>query len=104
MQILLCIVSVIFGGLSLIAAVSQIKSEKKPPSAFIMLIGSLMLIAAVIFNILGQEFDYMIALLGCVAVCAAAIMNGIKGGQLHIPHHVIRITLSIVLIAGFVLL
>ena len=103
MKAILCIVSVLFGGLSMIAAVSQIKSDKSV-SALIMIAGSLLLIAAVICNLLGQQFDYIIASLGCIAICAAAIWNGVKGGQLHIQHHIIRIALSIVLIIGFVLL
>ena len=104
MQVILCIVSVLFGGLSLIAAISQIKSEKKSIPALIMITGSLLLIAVVICNMVGQHFDYIIAFLGCTAVCAAALMNGIKSRQLHIPHHVIRITLSIILIIGFAVL
>ena len=104
MQIVLWIVSVLFGGLSLIAAVSQIKSEKKSPSALIMIAGSLLLIAAAVCNIAGQQGDFIFAFIGCAAICASAIMNGIKSGQLHIPHHVIRITLSVLLLVGFAFL
>lgn len=104
MQIILWIISVLFGGLSLIAAAIQIKNEKKSPSALMMIIGSLLLIAAVVCNRIGQQWDFIPALLGCAAVCAAAILNGIKNGQLHIPHHVIRITLSVLLIIGFAVL
>ena len=95
MQVILCIVSVLFGGLSIIAAVCQIKTEKKSA-------GSLLLIAAVICSILVMRFDFIIALVGCAAICAAAILNGIKSKQLHIQHHIIRIALSIILIIGFI--
>lgn len=104
MRIILCIVSVLFGALSMTAAFSQVKSDQKPISAILMIIGSLLLLAAVICNILEQRSDYMIALPGCVAICAAAIWNGKRSGQLHIQHHIIRIVLSIVLIIGFVAL
>lgn len=104
MQVILCIVSVLFGGLSVIAAFSQIKSEKKPFPAIVMAIGSLLLIAAVLCNIIGQRFDCIIALLGCIAICAAAVWNGIKSKQLHIQHHIIRIALSLMLIIGFAVL
>lgn len=104
MQVILWIVSVLFGGLSLIAAASQMKNENKSPSALMMITGSLLLIAAAVCNIVGQQWDFILALLGCAAICAAAIMNGIKSGQLHIPHHVIRITLSVLLIIGFAVL
>lgn len=104
MKVILCIVSVLFGGLSLIAAVSQIKSDRKSVPALLMIAGSLLLIAAVICNLLGRPFDWIIALPGCIAICAAAIWNGVKGEQLHIQHHVIRIALSIILVVGFVVL
>ena len=104
MQVILCIVSILFGVLSLIAAISQTKSEKKSTSALIMILGSLLLIVAVICNMVGQQFDCIIAFLGCTTVCATAIMNGIKSGQFHIQHHNIRIILSIILIIGFAVL
>ena len=104
MNIALCIVSIIFGGLSLIAAISQIKADKKSTPAALMIIGSVMLIAAAICNFAKQQFDYVFALIGCTGICAAAICNGLKSGNFHIQHHIIRITLSLVLIAGFILL
>ncbi len=104
MQILLCVLSLLFGGLSLIAAISQMKKEKKPVSAIIMMIGALMLIAAVICNLCALWFDDIIAVFGCAVICAAAIFNGKKSGQFHIQHHIIRIVLSLILIVGFILL
>ena len=104
MNIVLCIVSILFGGLSLIAAISQMKAEKKSMSAVLMIVGSVMLISAVICNFTKQQFDYILALVGCAAICVAAIRNGLKSGNLHIQHHIIRITLSLVLTIGFVLL
>ena len=102
MQVILRIVSILFGGLSTLAAASQIKGKKKSVSALMMIAGSLLLIAAAICNMAGQRFDYILALPGCAAICAAAILNGIKSGQFHIQHHIIRIALSVLLIAGFV--
>ncbi len=104
MKILLCVVSVAFGILSMIASVSQMKNEKKPFSAILMALGSLVLLAAVICSISAQPFDYILALLGCLAMCAAAIWNGIKSKSFHIQHHIIRILLSLLLIIGFAFL
>ena len=104
MQIVLCIASVLFGGLSLLAAAVQVKKEKKSLSAFLMAAGSLLLIAAVVCNILGLHVDFLLALFGCAAICAAAIWNGMKNDRLHPMHHVIRIALSILLLIGFILL
>jgi len=104
MEILLCIISALYGVLSAVASVSQLRSDKKASSAFLMLVGSLTLIAAVILNIISWRFDYIPALLGCIAICTAAIWNGLKSKRFHIQHHIIRITLSLIIIIGFVFL
>lgn len=104
MNVVLCIVSIIFGGLSLIAAISQMRSDKKSIPAVFMILGSVILIAAVICNFTSQQFDYILALIGCTGICAAAMCNGLKSGNFHIQHHVIRITLSLILVVGFALL
>ena len=104
MQIFLCIVSALLGVLSAIAAVSQIRGKKTSVPAWVMLAGALLLVAAVVCNGIGQQFDFVVALLGCTAICAAALMNGIRSKQLHIPHHIIRILLSAALLVGFAIL
>lgn len=104
MNVVLCIISIIFGGLSFIAAISQLRAEKNSMSSILMIVGSVMLISAVICNLAKQQFDYVLALIGCAAICAAAIRNGLRSGNFHIQHHIIRITLSLVLTTGFVLL
>lgn len=103
MNVVLSIASVIFGGLSLVAAISQIRADKKSIPAVLMIIGSAMLISAAICNLAKQQFDFVLALIGCAAICIAAICNGLKSGW-HIQHHIIRITLSLILVVGFVLL
>ncbi len=104
MNVVLCIVSILFGGLSLIAAVSQIKNDKSSVPAVSMMIGSVILISAVICNLAKQQADFVLALIGCAAICIAAICNGLKSKTLHIQHHIIRITLSLILVIGFALL
>ena len=104
MNIVLCIVSILFGGLSLIAAISQIKTEKKAMPAVLMVAGSVILISAVVCNLANQQFDFVLGLIGCAAICAAAILNGLKNGNFHLQHHIIRILLSLALTIGFILL
>ncbi len=105
MNIALCIISGIFGALSLIAAISQLRGENKSfPSATLMIIGSVILLSAVICNIAKLYFDFVIAAVGCAGICTAAIYNGLKSGNFHPKHHIIRITLSLILIAGFIFL
>ena len=102
MNVALCIISILFGGLSLIAAIVQIIAEKKPMPAVLMIAGSVILISAAICNFAGQQFDFVFALIGCTAICFAAIRNGLKSGNLHIQHHIIRIAVSLVLVIGFI--
>ena len=104
MNLFLCIVSIAFGGLSLLAGVYQLRAEKRSLSAGLMTGGSLLLIAAVVCNFAKLQYDFVFALAGCAAICFAAIRNGVKSGNFHIRHHIIRITLSLVLVVGFVLL
>lgn len=104
MNLFLRIVSIAFGGLSLLAAVYQMRAEKRSLSAGLMMGGSLLLIAAVVCNLAKLQYDFVFALAGCAAICVSAIRNGLESGNFHIQHHIIRIALSLVLIAGFVLL
>ncbi len=104
MQIFLWIVSVLFGVLSAVAAISQIWGKRTSFPAWIMFAGALLLLAAVVCNGIGRQFDFVVALLGCTAICAAALANGIKSKQLHILHHVIRIVFSAALLVGFAVL
>lgn len=88
----------------MIAAISQIKTEKKAMPAVLMVAGSVILISAAVCNLAGQQLDYILALVGCTAICVAAIYNGMKSGNFHLQHHIIRIILSLVLTIGFILL
>ncbi|MBD5499532.1 MAG: hypothetical protein HDR11_17600 [Lachnospiraceae bacterium] len=97
MRIALDIVSILFGTLSLIAAVAAIKQKEHSASHICMAAGSLVLLTAVVLNILSFAADWSTALICCTAIC-----NGVKSGSFHWQHHCIRIALSVILIAGFV--
>ena len=104
MNVVLYIISFGFGVLSLIAATSQMRSEKELMPAIIMIVGSVLLISAVLCNLAKQQFDFVLALVGCATICVAAIFNGLKSGNFHIQHHIVRVAISLVLIIGFILL
>ena len=104
MNIALCIVSILFGGLSLLAAIVQIIAQKKAMPAIFMIAGSVVLICAAICNFAGLQFDFVLALVGCGAICFAAVLNGLKSGNFHVQHHIIRIAVSVILTIGFILL
>ena len=102
MRIALDIVSILFGALSLIAAIAAMKQKKRISSHICMAAGSLILLAAVVLNLFHFAADWHIALAGCALICCAAICNGVKSGSFHWQHHCIRIVLSVILIVGFV--
>ncbi len=99
MRIVINMIGAVFAVLSMIAALSQLKS--KEASHMIMACGAVLLIAAVAVNLLGGGFDWVVGLLGVTLICAAAIWNGKRSGNFHIQHHLIRIVLSILLVVGF---
>lgn len=101
MRIILCILSLAFGALSMTAALSRIKAKEGELSHVIMSAGSVFLMGAVLFNILKFGIDWITALIGVVMICVAAVWNGKRNGNFHIQHHIIRIVLSAVLVAGF---
>lgn len=101
MRIVINMISAVFAVLSLIAALSQLKS--KEVSHMIMACGAVLLIAAVAVNLLGGGYDWVVGLLGAALICAAAIWNGKRSGNFHLQHHVIRIVLSIFIVVGFIL-
>ena len=106
MPIAIClwIVSVLFGGLSLLAALVQWKSERKALPALLMAAGAVLLLAAVGCNMWGRRLDVLLALVGCAAVCATAVWNGLKSGRFHLSHHILRAAVSAALLTGFALL
>lgn len=102
MKIVLYILSVAAGGLSLVAALSQMKAEKRSFSHILMALGSLVLLAAIVCNLANRNVDWFLALIGTGMICTAAVWNGKKSGSLHLQHHVVRILISIILVAGYV--
>lgn len=108
-MLILCGIAALFGLLHIIAAASQLsgKNKKKKKwyiSHWMMIIGGLLMIQAVILCVFGSELDWASALLGGLFVCFAAFMNGRRGGNMHKVHHLIRAVIVIALVVGFALL
>ena len=104
LSIVLYILSIAFAALHCFAAASQIKADKKPFLGALMIIGSLILAGAVICGIAKQQYDFIFALFGCGLICFTAVFNGLKSGNFHIQHHIVRIAVSVILITGFIFL
>lgn len=104
MKIALASVSILFACLSAFAALSRLRAEERCGSHILMLLGAFLLTAAAVCLLLGWQGKVLNAVLGCALICTAAVWNGKKSGNFHIRHHLVRLALSLILIAGFVLL
>lgn len=104
LYVLTCAVSALFGLLSLVAAVSQWRTQKQKVPAGIMGFGSVLLLAAVVCSLCRVRLDWLLALAGCALICGTAVYNGVSAKNVHVPHHIIRVGLSALLVAGFLLL
>lgn len=67
-----------------LAPVTQIKVKDRRLANIVMLCGGIILIAASVLKWLNVSFSAVLAILGCVMICAAAISNGIRNGKVHI--------------------
>lgn len=101
MKIALCILIILFGGLSMLAAITQLKAARNRRSPMVMTVGSALLLLAVLFLLLQWKADWILALAGNILICGSALYNGLTGDNFHLQHHIVRITLSLVLTAGF---
>ncbi len=104
MKIVVSILVILFGLFSAAAPAIQLRSGERRAANFIMLLGGILLVLSGIFKLAALAPALPLAIVGAVAVCGAAIANGLKNGKVHILHHVIRIAVSCLLIVGLALL
>lgn len=102
MKIAVCIISLLYGLLSVYAPFTQLKAKDRRLANMIMLLGGILLAIASVLEWLNVSVAAVLAVLGCTMICVAAIWNGIKNGKVHISHHIVRIAVSCVLAAGFI--
>ncbi|MDO5401138.1 MAG: hypothetical protein Q4F17_09180 [Eubacteriales bacterium] len=100
MKITVCVITILYGLLSAAAPLSQRKDREKRVPMVIMLCGGLLLTAAGILKLLNLPGVAVAAVVGALAVCMAAVMNGLKSGHFHLMHHVVRFLISCALVAG----
>lgn len=101
MKNVLCVITIIYGLLSIIVSFNQLKDDKKRISTFIMLLGGIVLIIASCLKLFELSIAYIIATIGAILICIAALINGKKNENIHMSHHIIRFIISCILITGF---
>lgn len=104
MKIALCIVAIICAGLQALAAMTQIKSSVNKTNDILMITGAVVVLAGVILCLLNNSIDWLMALIGFGLIAYAAVQNGRKKQKVHICHHIVRVSIFIVLSIGFIFL
>lgn len=102
MKYVLYAFTALYAGLTFFAAFSQLKKVEKKTSYAEMAAGALILIAAIGLHLISIPFNWIAAVVGGILICAAAVYNGKNGGNFHITHHIIRLAVTLLLIAGFI--
>ena len=92
-----------YGVLSLLAATNQLKELRGQEQAnkdapVLMILGGVLL--ALSFS---GWWGVVTALIGCVLVNTAAVLNGKRSGNLHIRHHIVRGVLAVTIVLGLAL-
>ncbi len=104
MKYALYVLAGLYAVLSVIAALTQLKTAKKKDAPVLMLSGGFLLAAAVVLQVAFGFWGWLPALIGGAMVSIAAYLNGSRSGKLHISHHIVRAVFTAALIIGFLLL
>ena len=100
MRLVLCVVTILCVGLHSFASLTQIKGGENKINHLLMLVGSLVVLAGVILCFLNSRYDWLIALIGFGSIAYAAVQNGRRNQNVHLLHHIVRISLFAVLSIG----
>jgi hypothetical protein len=101
-RVLLILIAASYGGLTTLAGIVQLKQRKiNLVSSSLMILGGLLLILALMLN-LNAGYKFIILVIGLMIIHGSAISNGFHMfGRINPRHHVIRLGVSIFIIALF---
>ena len=106
MRIVVSIFTILFGLLHIIAAVTQFRAKAPAArgSATIMICGGIAVVCASAAHLAGGiATTCMEAAVGFLLIGFAAYLNGKQAGKTNLLHHVIRGTIAVLLIVGFII-
>lgn len=104
MQYVLYAVTALYAALCAIAAVSQLKNAKERDTPASMLLGSAVLLGAILMQELSGGWGWLFVIAGGIMISLAALQNGRRSGNFHLRHHVIRGVFTLLLVLGYILL
>lgn len=108
MRIIISALAILFGGLHIIAARTQLKSKDAAARglSIAMVCGGVCVAVEAAAHLVGSNPGWMDALTcasGCLLICVPAYENGRRSGNLHPSHHIIRGSVAVLLVLGFAL-
>ena len=100
-------ISAVYALLSILAAVvgmrrAELASNHKD-THITMLCGGVLLLTAGVTLLAGWRGDWLLSIVGCACISAAAFVNG-RRGEFHIGHHIVRFAVAAAITVGFMLL
>lgn len=104
MRYILFGIAILYGLLSTVAAYAQLKAVHVKDAPTMMLCGGLLLLLASLMSLYGLTLDWIFAAIGGIFISIAAFLNGRRGDNFHLHHHVIRLVITVVLVIGFIAL
>lgn len=102
MNILFGVLTLLFALAHGIAAFVQTRQPNHPASAHLMLAGAAALLWSGIQSLRAISGDFVLGFWGCFMIAAAAILNG-KQKEFHLSHHIVRISISVVIVIALFL-
>lgn len=102
-RLVLLLITVLYGGVTFVGAVSQLKEQKLSSwSVFSMIIGSVSIIISAVFNVIAGKNLVMLLIIGLILIHISAIDNGLKMyGKIHLKHHLVRLVISVLVIVMY---
>lgn len=106
MRIVISVLAILFGGLHIIAARTQLKSKDAAARglSIAMVCGGVYVVVEAAAHLAGSNPGWMDALTcasGCLLICIPAYENGRRSGNLHPSHHIVRGGIAALLVVGF---
>ena len=94
MKILGSVLVILYSGLMLYAICRE---KPKSMSSAVIGIGCLSALAYLLLNLVYSKNLIIILIAGMICISAGALMNGFRQKKVHVPHHIIRLILEIII-------
>lgn len=100
MRYVVSAIAILYALLSVYASAGQLKKPARRKPAIIMIVGSMILLAAGILELRGWSPAWLVTVVGSLLICQAALINGKLNGRAQLQHHAVRFLITAFLILG----